>query len=371
MPMYHRILSYLYRYDKKDKLDCKGFVKAEQKKDGLKLTLQVEDEHLTEAMKFVLCFYCWQDGWKIIPVENLTLTNHQEETIFFYPASRLPEGFDVRKQSGILLFYQEFFYYGTVWIGEEVPITSLMENDHAGVLTGQTVPTGGKEAMETSMSEENHSTEEKHSTEDESRAEEDFVVEKKTVSGEEAAEGKNVLSEKEEALTENPGGHLPEETGKETENNLQEEFREEPAEEVWIKTEEVSTTEEDWLERLWIRAEKKIKNVNNIFNPAFRGGYQLQPEQLQCFCPEAERLAENQFLRTGCRSYGHVLVGKVIYGGKERYCVGVPGVYGNRERYMAQIYQFPIFLAMTENRIKTGGFGYWLHLLEEEKGKES
>ena len=34
---------------------------------------------------------------------------------------------------------------------------------------------------------------------------------------------------------------------------------------------------------------------------------------------------------------------------------------------MAEIYQFPVFLALAENRIKTGGFGYWLHLLPEEK----
>ena len=31
MAEYYRILSYLYRYDKKKKMDCKGFIKAEQK----------------------------------------------------------------------------------------------------------------------------------------------------------------------------------------------------------------------------------------------------------------------------------------------------------------------------------------------------
>ena len=35
MAEYYRILSYLYRYDKKKKMDCKGFIKAEQKRNGL------------------------------------------------------------------------------------------------------------------------------------------------------------------------------------------------------------------------------------------------------------------------------------------------------------------------------------------------
>ena len=46
MADYHRILSYLYRYDKNDKKECRGFVNAEQKRSGLKLTIQIEDDRL-------------------------------------------------------------------------------------------------------------------------------------------------------------------------------------------------------------------------------------------------------------------------------------------------------------------------------------
>ena len=116
---------------------------------------------------------------------------------------------------------------------------------------------------------------------------------------------------------------------------------------------------------MWIDTEKKAKPVDNIFNPAFRSGYQISAEQLKDLSPEAGSLSDNQFLAKGYASYHHLLAGKVIYGGRERYCIGVPGIYENRERYMAQLYQFPVFLSLTENRIKTGGFGYWLHLLQE------
>ena len=43
MADYQRILSYLYRYEKAEKKECFGFVKAEQKSGSLKLTIQIDD----------------------------------------------------------------------------------------------------------------------------------------------------------------------------------------------------------------------------------------------------------------------------------------------------------------------------------------
>lgn len=117
------------------------------------------------------------------------------------------------------------------------------------------------------------------------------------------------------------------------------------------------------MQEMWIKTSKKAKPVDNIFNSTFREGYQITVDQMKGICPNADLLRDNQFLVNGYKVYHHLLAGKVMYAGEERYCIGVPGIYENRERYMAQIYQFPVFLSMTENRIKTGGFGYWLHLL--------
>ena len=69
MAEYYRILSYLYRYDKKNKMDCKGFIKAEQKKNGLKITLQIDDERLPEDVKLALCFYGKENG-TVLPGKN-------------------------------------------------------------------------------------------------------------------------------------------------------------------------------------------------------------------------------------------------------------------------------------------------------------
>ena len=57
MADYQRILSYLYRYEKSEKKECLGFIKAEQKSAILKLTIQINDERLLHGMELKLCFY--------------------------------------------------------------------------------------------------------------------------------------------------------------------------------------------------------------------------------------------------------------------------------------------------------------------------
>ena len=77
MAEYYRILSYLYRYDKKNKMDCKGFIKAEQKKNGMKITLQIDDDRLLEDIKLELCFYGKEENqWKMRRLASLESTRH-------------------------------------------------------------------------------------------------------------------------------------------------------------------------------------------------------------------------------------------------------------------------------------------------------
>ena len=320
MADYHRILSYLYRYDKNDKKECRGFVKAEQKRSGLKLTIQIEDDRLMEDMNLDLCFYQKKDNsWEMWKMDQLAAGNHQEETTLFYPAERLPDDFDIRRLYGILFLYRDSFFYGSVWIGDEIPIAALMENY-------------GSEPEFSDNSEQGPES-----------PEQDLIPQENS---EEQLEEKSEEEEKREA-----------------ERESEEEEKREP--ERRAEEEELSTDSEDLLMKMWIDTEKMAKPVDNIFNKAFRQGYKISVEQLKKFSPEAARMAENQFLLKGYNRYQHLLAGKVMYAGRERYCIGVPGIYENRERYMAEIYQFPVFLSLTENRIKTGGFGYWLHLLQE------
>ncbi len=334
MADYQRILSYLYRYEKSEKKECFGFIKAEQKSGTLKLTIQIDDERLLQGVELKLAFYEKQgEGWQVWQIDTVIAQEHKEELSLLYPANRLPNGFRIKEQSGVLLFYQDSFYYGSVWIGEEIPAEVLE-------------PLRWHKVEDTVKSEPE--------TEQESKAEETVLQE--DVEEESKAE--------EAALQEDV-----EEENEAEEAALQEDVEEESeAEEAALQedVEEESESEEafvDDFEKMWINSIKEKPIVNNIFNTAFYEGCKISTAQLEQFGEEADSLKSNQFLLKGYERYKHLLAGKVRYAGEERYCIGVPGIYENREKYMADIYQFPVFLSLTENRMKTGSFGYWLYLL--------
>ena len=379
MADYQRILSYLYRYEKSEKKECFGFIKAEQKSGTLKLTIQIDDERLLQGVELKLAFYEKQgESWQVWQIDTVIAQEHKEELSLLYPANRLPNGFRIKEQSGVLLFYQDSFYYGSVWIGEEIPAEVLEP------LRWHKVEDTVKSEPETEQESKAEETVLQEDVEEESKAEEAALQEdvEEENEAEEAALQEDVEEEseaEEAALQEDVEEESEaeeaalqedvEEESKAEETVLQKNVEEESeAEEAALQedVEEESESEEafvDDFEKMWINSIKEKPIVNNIFNTAFYEGCKISTAQLEQFGEEADSLKSNQFLLKGYERYKHLLAGKVRYAGEERYCIGVPGIYENREKYMADIYQFPVFLSLTENRMKTGSFGYWLYLL--------
>ena len=444
MADYQRILSYLYRYEKAEKKECFGFVKAEQKSGSLKLTIQIDDERLLQGMELKLCFYERQgESWQVWQLDTLITQEHKEEIHLTYPAAMLPAGFRIKGQSGVLLYYQDAFYYGSVWIGEEIPAETLeplrwhkivnsakdksqmQENksgkDIAGKISEKQTET--EKIIPDKMSEKQKVSTRNITDEmlQEQQESEENILEKKgqinTESFEEKdfqkrAENKieNIKSEENLPDSENDIAHSNNtnieesvkikefsEDGIESKNKSELELKSElktdselesktelktdaemesktelkidseiePQIKIEAETEPEATSVFDNFEKMWINAMKKKPSVDNIFNTAFYEGCRISTADLAQFGEEASVLKSNQFLLKGYGRYHHILAGKVRYAGEERYCIGVPGIYENREKYMAEIYQFPVFLSLTENRMKTGSFGYWLYLLRD------
>lgn len=395
MADYQRILSYLYRYEKKEKKECLGFVKAEQKQGSLKLTIQIDDERLLQGMELKLCFYEKQGvSWQIWHLDTVVAQEHREELHLIYYAEQLPTGFRIKEQSGVFLYYQDSFYYGSVWIGEEFPSDVLEPlRWHKVMNTVKSEPETEKKDLKKDNSSKtlDRKIEE---TEESDKEQKVIVSDESLVSAIEKVESEEELSPSNEIenMTEDSQKNLMKEEqnlSKTRENpvleesleNLQKETEEtedtESIEDVEIEevrgeTEMLTKSESelesdnfvDDFEKMWINSVKEKQIVDNIFNTAFYEGCKISVMDLEQFGEEAESLKNNQFLLKGYERYRHLLAGKVRYAGEQRYCVGVPGVYENREKYMAGIYQFPVFLPLTENRMKTGSFGYWLYLLK-------
>ena len=407
-------------------------------------------------MELKLCFYERQgESWQVWQLDTLITQEHKEEIHLTYPAAMLPAGFRIKGQSGVLLYYQDAFYYGSVWIGEEIPAETLeplrwhkivnsakdksqmQENKSGKDIAGKILEkqTETEKIIPDKMSEKQKVSTRNITDEmlQEQQESEENILEKKgqinTESFEEKdfqkrAENKieNIKSEENLPDSENDIAHSNNtnieesvkikefsEDGIESKNKSELELKSElktdseieskselktdseiesktelktdaemesktelkidseiePQIKIEAETEPEATSVVDNFEKMWINAMKKNPSVDNIFNTAFYEGCRISTTDLAQFGEEASVLKSNQFLLKGYGRYHHILAGKVRYAGEERYCIGVPGIYENREKYMAEIYQFPVFLSLTENRMKTGSFGYWLYLLRD------
>lgn len=72
------------------------------------------------------------------------------------------------------------------------------------------------------------------------------------------------------------------------------------------------------------------------------------------------RLGVNSFLSHGYYRYRYIMMGKVKFERKEAYVIGVPGVYTNKEKYLANMFGFNIFIPAKRTKFLTGNFGYWI-----------
>lgn len=73
------------------------------------------------------------------------------------------------------------------------------------------------------------------------------------------------------------------------------------------------------------------------------------------------KLGVNSFLSHGFYTYQYLLLGKMRFeDGTYQGVIGVPGVYSNRERYLANMFGFEQFVPVKQTGVKTGEFGYWI-----------
>lgn len=75
-------------------------------------------------------------------------------------------------------------------------------------------------------------------------------------------------------------------------------------------------------------------------------------------------LAENAFLKQAYESEQHLLLGRVSMPNESKvWILGVPGTYGNREKYLAGIFGFSDYIPLEKKEFKTGGKGYWIRTI--------
>ena len=105
--------------------------------------------------------------------------------------------------------------------------------------------------------------------------------------------------------------------------------------------------------------------INRDFIDAFEDDYfydcvEVTPELLKQLPSEDDAVVNNSFLVHGYYNFKHILFGKVCENDNNtRYFIGVPGMYCNRERFMASMFGFCNFKKSHRSDYSNPYFGYW------------
>lgn len=99
--------------------------------------------------------------------------------------------------------------------------------------------------------------------------------------------------------------------------------------------------------------------------PLFPGSYFLEcvkiaPQDIGKLPIGNWRLGSNSFLSHGYYQYRYLMLGILRHNNKERYVVGIPGVYNGKEKYLANMFGFGLFVPVRPAKVLTGSFGYWI-----------
>ena len=69
------------------------------------------------------------------------------------------------------------------------------------------------------------------------------------------------------------------------------------------------------------------------------------------------KLGVNSFLAHGYYKYQYLMLGKVKMNKAELHVIGVPGIFTNKERYLANMFGFRVFIPVRKTKILTGQRG--------------
>ena len=122
------------------------------------------------------------------------------------------------------------------------------------------------------------------------------------------------------------------------------------------KAHRANATQPDPCEKLFVRADY----IDAFDDDYFYDCIEVSPEKLKCLNQNEIDIAGNSFLLHGYYNFRHILFGRVRDNlDNTKYFIGVPGMYCNRERYMASMFGFNNFKKSHRSDYANPYFGYW------------
>ena len=330
---YQRLVSYIYSYPEGVKGRNAGFAKALVHQGQFKLSISLRGVKTDSPEMFGIYMMVTDSGYRLIKLgECLVKMGQMEYSGVFNPDNINDTGYSFRDICGLAVAREDARYdcMLSMWKDEDVTPDMLVFSgmDAKKQAEAEIVI---KERMRQSDEEEKRQEIAESSA---VRQETTEVVEKQE--SEVAAES---VTAPEDIKAAGAAVEAPEET-----QHLQ------------PKARRADSTQPDPFEKLFMRADY----IDVFDDDYFYDCMEVSPEKLKSLNLKELDIAGNSFLLHGYYNFRHILFGRVRDNlDNTKYFIGVPGMYCNRERYMASMFGFNNFKKSHRSDYANPYFGYW------------
>lgn len=328
MADYKRIVSYMYDYENGTKRENIGFARVEARNEQCKIMIHIKAPSVNNQVLKVYIFYRKKGRMEPIVLGDMRIRNGMGD---FRATTRFDNimgmGIPLDEMGGIIVFYKDDKFYASEWDDEPIRISNLQRDDNKIIEKADKIEETEKIVNEIQVVEEVNVADEikVEETEQEELENIDEKVE------EDNKEEVSIVSDLDEILIEDT-----------SEKPMEKDIEADPL------CSPIATRILDKYMKMFPFEDKSIVECVRI-----------EPQDIGSFPIEHWVLGNNSFLLHGYYNYRHLIFGRKIEDNKNKYFIGVPGVYEDREMSMAKLFGFEHFKPINEREEVNGEFGYW------------
>lgn len=413
MAEYKRFVSYMYEYEDRIKKRNVGYVRVEIRNGECKFTINMRLQGLVDGIFPTYLIHRPSNDMDLLYLGDSTVKNQVMDSRLKVKENNISNsGYNFSEVGGVLLFLNSKVFYATEWddkpiIMEEVlealkpkkkssPITSdqASRNDNIDMpgesddkiyeKQAETYVADKGKANNISEAEDIGKATDIDKAEDIGKAADigKAIDKRKAVDASiardmekakdvyKASDGEKVsdISEKDSRpIYKLPGGWRASEAfrsarGKDPTNpwDLVEKYKQHEAKSR--QSFNMANNNEAEMPRNMISADKIFANFPRIYpfeDNEISKCVKIEPKDIGTLPSDTRVLSNNSFLLHGYYCYHHLLFAEINDRYGSHYILGIPGIYHDRERFMARMFGFECFKPIRKRNLKHGDFGYW------------
>lgn len=344
MSEYQRFVSYIYLYDKGIKVKNSGFAKIECKDNILRIRMNLKGVFNNIYEKWTV-YLLVEDGQEMLGIYSGELKgkgNSAEYQVVCSAENLNKTTKSFQEVKGLAVISSGNKKYATFWKETDITIENFREYNEETDKGPKRILNFRAEKKQDEKYLEAMSVEEEKKRQDEK-------AKKELASIDNRATGRR----QEKVLTTEVVDKVIKQNDPSEVNIKMEEAQRIPELEPEPEMESEGSLNENWDKLI-----QQYKSLNPFSDHEIEC-IRIELRDLRILPKSQWGLSSNSFVLHGFYNYQYLILGRI----RERFIIGVPGIYCNKEKLVAGLFGFNDFKPAQVSEYKTGRFGYWYKYL--------